>query len=50
LLVRGIVRVLIPQTLMGYAEKMFRGTLVYSISGAALIVLGLVLCYFGYLA
>jgi hypothetical protein len=50
LLVRGTIRVLIPQTLMGYAEKMFHGTLVYPISGGVLTVLGLVLCYFGYRA
>ena len=48
LLIRGVARVLIPETLMGYAKTIMRGQNVYLISGIVLSLLGLVLCYFGY--
>ena len=48
LLIRGAARVLIPETLMGYAKNMLRGQNVYLVSGIVLVILGLVLCYFGY--
>jgi hypothetical protein len=50
LLIRGAGRVLIPETLMGYAKTMLRGQNVYLVSGIVLSLLGLVLCYFGYIA
>jgi hypothetical protein len=50
LLIRGAARVLIPDTLIGYAKRMFRNKQIYPISGAVLVILGLVLCYFGYVA
>jgi len=48
LLIRGAARVLIPETLMGYAKTIMRGQNIYLISGIVLSLLGLVLCYFGY--
>ena len=50
LLIRGIVRVLLTERVMGYAKKAFRGDNIYRVSGVVLAVLGLVLCYFGYRA
>ena len=50
LLVRGLVRVLLTETVMGYAKNIMRGQNVYLISGIVLSLLGLVLCYFGYRA
>jgi hypothetical protein len=50
LLIRGAARVLIPETLMGYAKTMLRRQNVYLVSGIVLSLLGLVLCYFGYIA
>jgi hypothetical protein len=50
LLIRGAARVLLTETLMGYAKNIMRGESVYLVSGIVLTVLGLVLCYFGYVA
>jgi uncharacterized protein YjeT (DUF2065 family) len=50
LLIRGAARVLITDRIMGYAAKVIRNKQLYPISGAVLTVLGLVLCYFGYVA
>jgi uncharacterized membrane protein HdeD (DUF308 family) len=50
LLIRGAVRVLIPETVMGYAKNLLRSNRLYLVSGIVLIILGLVLCYFGYIA
>jgi uncharacterized membrane protein HdeD (DUF308 family) len=50
LLIRGAARVLITDRIMGYAAKVIRNKQLYPISGAVLTVLGLVLCYFGYMA
>ncbi|HUC50634.1 MAG TPA: hypothetical protein VMA30_14725 [Xanthobacteraceae bacterium] len=49
LLIRGLVRVLLTETVMGYAKNVMRGQNVYLISGTVLSLLGLVLCYFGYI-
>ena len=49
LLIRGLVRVLLTETVMGYAKNIMRGQNVYLISGTVLSLLGLVLCYFGYI-
>jgi hypothetical protein len=50
LLIRGAARVLITETLMGYAKSLIRNKQLYLVSGGVLVVLGLVLCYFGYVA
>jgi uncharacterized protein YjeT (DUF2065 family) len=50
MLIRGAVRVIATEWIMGYAGKIIRNKQLYPISGAVLTVLGLVLCYFGYVA
>jgi uncharacterized protein YjeT (DUF2065 family) len=50
MLIRGAVRVIATDLIMGYAAKIIRNKQLYPISGAVLTVLGLVLCYFGYVA
>jgi hypothetical protein len=50
MLIRGLVRVLLTDTVMGYAAKFIRNRRLYPISGAVLVLLGLALCYFGYVA
>jgi hypothetical protein len=48
LLVRGVVRQVAADRIVGYAAKLFRNKLTYPISGGVMVVLGLTLCYFGY--
>ena len=48
LLIRGAVRVLIPETVMGYAAKIIRNKQLIPVSGIVLALLGVVFCYFGY--
>jgi uncharacterized protein YjeT (DUF2065 family) len=50
LLIRGTARILITDTLMGYAKTLIRNKRLYPVSGGTLVILGLVLCYFGYVA
>jgi hypothetical protein len=50
LLIRGAVRIVAPETVMGYAAKVIRNQQVIPSAGAVVGVLGLVLCYFGYVA
>ena len=50
LLIRGAARILITDTLMGYAKTVIRKKQLYPVSGGVLVILGLVLCYFGYVA
>ena len=50
LLVRGAARVLVPDRLMPHAVKLIRNKQLYPVSGAVLVILGLILCYFGYAA
>ena len=50
LLIRGAVRIVAPETVMGYAAKVIRNKQVIPSAGAVVGVLGLVLCYFGYVA
>jgi hypothetical protein len=50
LLIRGAARILVTDTIMPYAARIIRNRQLYPVSGAALTVLGLVLCYFGYVA
>jgi hypothetical protein len=50
MLIRGAARVLIPDMLMGYAAKFMRSKQALPVAGAVLVILGLVLCYFGYVA
>ena len=50
LLIRGAVRIVTPEIVMGYAAKVIRTKQVIPSAGAVVGVLGLVLCYFGYVA
>ncbi len=50
MLLRGAARILIPDTIMGYAAKLVGNKQFYPVSGIVLVILGLVLCYFGYVA
>jgi len=50
LLIRGAVRVLIPDTIMSYAAKVIAKPQFFVVSGVVVGILGAVLCYFGYLA
>jgi hypothetical protein len=50
LLIRGAARILITDTLMDYAKTVIRNKQLYPVSGGVLVILGLVLCYFGYMA
>jgi len=50
MLFRGAVRILIPETIMGFAAKAIRNKQLMPIAGAVTGVLGLVFCYFGYAA
>jgi hypothetical protein len=50
LLIRGAARILITDTLMGYAKTVIRKKQLYPVSGGVLVIPGLVLCYFGYVA
>src|SRR6516165_5153228 len=40
LLIRGLVRVLLTETVMGYAKNIMRGRNVYLVSGVVLVILG----------
>ena len=48
MLIRGAVRILAPETIMGFAAKLIRNKQLIPISGVVTGVLGLVFCYFGY--
>jgi len=48
MLIRGAVRILAPEAIMGFAGKVIRNKQLVPISGVVTGVLGLVLCYFGY--
>jgi hypothetical protein len=50
LLVRGAVRVLATDWIMGYAARIIRNDRLYPVSGGVLVILGVVLSYFGYVA
>ena len=50
LLIRGTARILITDTLMGFAKTLIRNKQLYLVSGGVLVIFGLVLCYFGYVA
>jgi hypothetical protein len=50
LLIRGAARILITDTLIGYAKALIGNKRLYPVSGGVLVILGLVLCYFGYVA
>jgi len=50
MLIRGAVRILIPEIVMGYAKTLFRNNMLCPVSGGVLVILGLALCYFGYVA
>jgi hypothetical protein len=50
MLIRGAVRILAPDTIMGFAAKFIRNKQLIPISAVVTGVLGLVFCYFGYVA
>ncbi len=51
LLLRGAARILIPDTIKSYAATtLIPNNQFYLVSGVVLVILGLVLCYFGYVA
>ena len=47
-LIRGAVRILAPEAIMGFAAKVLRKKQMMPVAAAVTGVLGLVLCYFGY--
>jgi len=50
MLIRGAIRMLAPEMVMRYAAKVMRNKQVVPIAGGVGLILGLVLCYFGYVA
>jgi membrane protein CcdC involved in cytochrome C biogenesis len=50
LIVRGAARVLLTEKVMAFGAKAFRNKQMVPVSGAVVGILGLVLCYFGYVA
>ncbi len=48
LLIRGAVRVLFPEKIMGYAGKLLGRRQLIPAAGAVSGLIGLVLCYYGY--
>ena len=48
LLVRGAVRILLPETIMGYAAKLLGNKQLIATAGVVSGLLGLVFCYYGY--
>ena len=50
LLIRGAVRVVVPRTVMEHAQKLVGNGQIYPPMGGVLVVLGLVLCHFGYVS
>jgi len=50
LLLRGLIRTLATEKIMGYASRILAIKRLFPIASAVMVVLGLVLCYFGYLA
>ena len=50
LLIRGVVRVVLPRTVMEHAQKVVGNGQIYPPMGGVLVILGLVLCYFGYVS
>ncbi len=50
LLIRGIVRTVATEKVMGYATRIVGKKELYTYAAGVTIVLGLILCYFGYKA
>jgi hypothetical protein len=50
MVVRGAARVLFPEIVMAYAARVFHNKLLVPASGAVAGILGLIFCYFGYVA
>ncbi|MFY9840367.1 MAG: hypothetical protein WAK55_28645 [Xanthobacteraceae bacterium] len=46
----GAARILVADRLMDYAKHSHRNKRLYPISVGVLVIIGLVLCYFGYVA
>ena len=50
MVLRGAARILAPTQLAGYAKTIVDKYFFFPFTGTAAVILGLVLCYFGYLA
>jgi uncharacterized membrane protein len=50
MLIRGAARILLTEKVMGFAANAFRNKRTIPVSGGATGILGLILCYFGYVA
>ncbi|HZC54598.1 MAG TPA: hypothetical protein VE396_00940 [Xanthobacteraceae bacterium] len=50
MLIRGAVRILLADRIMPYAKKLLGNKRLLPVSGGIMVLLGLVLCYFGYVA
>jgi hypothetical protein len=50
MLIRGAVRILFADRIMPYAKKLLGNKRLLPVSGGIMVLLGLVLCYFGYVA
>jgi len=50
LLIRGAARIAVPDLILGYAARFVGNKQIYPFVGAAAVILGLVLCYFGFRA
>ncbi len=48
-IVRGVIRILLPNQLIALASRMVERTTVFYVGGGATLVLGAVLCFFGYI-
>jgi hypothetical protein len=48
LLIRGIVRTVATEKVMGYAARISGKTELYTYAAGATVIVGLILCYFGY--
>jgi hypothetical protein len=50
MLIRGAVRILAPEAIMGFAAQVLRNKQMIPIAGTVTGILGLVFCYFGYVS
>ena len=50
MLLRGAVRIIAPDTVMGFAKTLVGKREIYPVTGILAVILGLILCYFGYIA
>lgn len=50
MLLRGAVRIIAPDTVMGFAKTLVGKRPIYPVTGILAVILSLILCYFGYIA